>query len=239
MKVALIGYGKMGKAIEEILLGQGDTAVLKIGSGNKELLTQSNLRKADVAIEFTAPHLAVDHIQLCVDAGVPVVCGTTGWYDALPSVSAYCRKQSGSLCYAPNFSIGVNLFFTINQMVASLFADHPAYALSITETHHTEKKDAPSGTAIQLANGIVQSNPAYSSWVSGKAENASEISITSVREADVPGTHRITYASAEDTIELTHVAKSRYGFAKGAVAAAAWLMRQPAGVYTMRDVLKL
>lgn len=239
MKVVLIGYGKMGKAIEEILEQQKDTVVLKIESKNKNALTTSNLQQADVAIEFTAPQFAVDHIQLCVDAGIPVVCGTTGWTQQLHAVTEYCNTHNGKLIHAPNFSIGVNLFFEINNIVAAMFASHPDYKLAITEIHHTEKKDAPSGTAIQLANIIMQSNPIFKSWVNNSSEIKSEIPITSIREANVPGTHRIEYNSAVDSISLTHIAKSRYGFASGAVQAAKWLLQQPAGVYTMRDVLKI
>ncbi|MBP8754414.1 MAG: 4-hydroxy-tetrahydrodipicolinate reductase [Chitinophagales bacterium] len=239
MKVALIGYGKMGKSIEEILNQQNDTVVLKIGSGNIDDLTKSNLQQADVAIEFTAPHLAVQHIQLCVEAGVPVVCGTTGWSADLNTITKYCNAHNSKLVHAPNFSIGVNLFFEINKIVAAMFSSHPDYKLSITEIHHTEKKDAPSGTAIQLANIIMQSNPVFKSWVNNSSEINSEIPITSIREQGVPGTHSIEYDSAVDSISLTHVAKSRYGFASGAVLAAKWLLQQPSGVYTMRDVLKL
>lgn len=240
MKTALIGYGKMGKTIEELLIQHPeDSVVLKIQSNNTDAFIPENLQKADVAIEFTAPHLAVSHIMQCVDAGVPVVCGTTGWYDQLPEVKAYTMQHGGKLLYAPNFSIGVNLFFEMNKLMAKMFSAYPQYNISISEMHHTEKKDAPSGTAIQIANQIIENNPDKTSWISGNSNKAEVIPIISFREPGVPGTHTITYSSEIDDITLNHTAKSRYGFAGGAILAAKWLLRQSSGVYTMRDVLHL
>lgn len=239
MKYALIGYGKMGKIIEEILLADStNQIVLKIASANAEALTIENLQKADVAIEFTAPHLATKHLQLCFAAGVPVVCGTTGWYDALEQIKAECKNANGALVYAPNFSIGVNLFFAMNEYTARLMQSIGDYHVSITETHHIEKKDAPSGTAIQLANQILAVHSNKTGWFKGQSTDKNKISVISIREPHVPGTHTIEYSSEIDTISFTHQAHNRKGFAYGAIMASKWIAGKK-GIYTMQDILQL
>ena len=188
MKIALIGYGKMGKAIEEIAVAEGDEIVLKISSEeNIEIFTVENIKQADVAIEFTNPHSAAENIKKCFDAGVPVVCGTTGWLKDLDSIKKYCNQKQGAFLYASNFSIGVNLFFALNKYLASLMSSHNEYTVSIEEIHHTQKKDAPSGTAITLAEQLLQKIKTKKSWVNAKLNDPSELEIISERIDDVAG----------------------------------------------------
>ena len=236
MKIALIGYGKMGKAIESIAIEQGHEIVLKITSQNLNDLNNDQLQKADVAIEFTNPHSAVENIKRCFDAQVPVICGSTGWYAQLDEVKEYCHQNNGALLYASNFSIGVNILFEINELLARLMKQHQSYHLSINEIHHTHKKDAPSGTAISLAEGIMNNNPHKTNWVLGSTENNHEIGITSERVDPAPGTHVVKYTSPIDDIEIKHTAHNRIGFATGALVAAEFLLGKK-GVFTMKDVL--
>ncbi|HEV3411193.1 MAG TPA: 4-hydroxy-tetrahydrodipicolinate reductase [Puia sp.] len=236
MKIALIGYGKMGHAIEEIARSKGHEIVLKVSIENVEDNTIDNIRKADAAIEFTGPHSAFDNIIRCIDAGVPVVSGSTGWLDRLVEARQYCRVKKGSFLYASNFSIGVNIFFEINSRLAELMAPHPDYEVRITEIHHTEKKDSPSGTAISLAEQILEKIPRKKAWVNHISDNLHNLEILSERIDPAPGTHRIEYRSAIDTIEITHTAHNRRGFAMGAVLAAEFL-RGKEGIYQMSDVL--
>lgn len=236
MKIALIGYGKMGHAIEEIARNKGHEIVLKVSIENVEDNTPDNIRKADAAIEFTGPHSAFDNIIRCLDAGVPVVSGSTGWLDRLEDVRNYCRRKNGAFLYASNFSIGVNIFFELNRRLAALMAPHPDYEVRITEIHHTEKKDAPSGTAISLAEQILEKIPRKKGWVNHISDNLDELEILSERTDPAPGTHRIAYSSDIDTIEITHTAHNRRGFAMGAVLAAEFL-RDKTGIYQMSDVL--
>jgi len=236
MKIALIGYGKMGHAIEEIALKRGHEIVLKVSIENVEDNTISNIRKADTVIEFTGPHSAYDNIIRCLDAGVPVVSGSTGWLDKLEQIRRYCREKQGSFLYASNFSVGVNIFFEVNRRLAALMAPHPDYEVRITEIHHTEKKDAPSGTAISLAEQILEKIPRKKGWVNHISDNLDELEILSERTDPAPGTHRIEYHSAIDTIEITHTAHNRRGFAMGAVLAAEFLDGKK-GIYQMTDVL--
>ena len=236
MKIALIGYGKMGHAIEEIALTRGHEIVLKVSIENVEDNTISNIRKADVVIEFTGPHSAYDNIIRCLDAGVPVVSGSTGWLDKLEQIRQYCREKQGCFLYASNFSVGVNIFFEVNRRLAALMALHPDYEVRITEIHHTEKKDAPSGTAISLAEQILEKIPRKKGWVNHISDNLDELEILSERTDPAPGTHRIEYHSAIDTIEITHTAHNRRGFAMGAVLAAEFLDGKK-GIYQMTDVL--
>jgi 4-hydroxy-tetrahydrodipicolinate reductase len=236
MKIALIGYGKMGHAIEEIARSREHEIVLKVSIENVEDNTIDNIRKADTAIEFTGPHSAFDNIIRCLDAGVPVVSGSTGWLDKLPTVREHCRQKQGGFLYASNFSVGVNIFFEVNRRLAALMAPHPDYAVRITEIHHTEKKDAPSGTAISLAEQILEKIPRKKGWVNHISDNLDELEILSERTDPAPGTHRIEYHSAIDTIEITHTAHNRRGFAMGAVLAAEFL-RGKKGIYQMSDVL--
>ena len=236
MRIALIGYGKMGHAIEEIARTRGHEIVLKVSIENVEDNTIDNIRKADTAIEFTGPLSAFDNINRCLDAGVPVVSGSTGWLDRLPTVIEHCRQKQGGFLYASNFSVGVNIFFEVNRRLAALMAPHPDYEVRITEIHHTEKKDAPSGTAISLAEQILEKIPRKKGWVNHISNNLDELEILSERTDPAPGTHRIEYHSPIDTIEITHTAHNRRGFAMGAVLAAEFL-RGKKGIYQMSEVL--
>ncbi len=227
----------MGKAIEEIALKEGHEIVLIIDANNTSDCTISNLQKADVAIEFTGPHSAIQNIQTCINAGVPVVSGSTGWLTQWNEVSNYCNQKNGTLLYASNFSIGVNIFFEINRQLAALMASRHEYVASIEEIHHTEKKDAPSGTAITLAEDIIRQMPSLEKWVLGTSETDKELSITSKRIDPAPGTHVITYDSPIDSIEIKHTAHSRKGFAAGALLAAEFLLDKN-GIFDMKDVLK-
>lgn len=238
MKIALIGYGKMGKAIENIAVQKGHDIVLKITSKNLEALTADNLQSADVAIEFTNPHSAVNNIRKCLDAGVPVVCGSTGWLQHWEEVKSYCDDNEGTLLYASNFSIGVNLFFELNTFLAKLMAAYPDYNVMLEEIHHTQKKDAPSGTAITLAEQILQQIQRKSKWINEESNDKEAISIISKRRDPAPGTHTTKYTSSIDDIEITHTAHNRQGFASGAVLAAEFLQGKK-GIYTMKDVLHL
>ncbi len=238
MKIALIGYGKMGKAIEEIALANGDEVVLKIGIENLEDFTIQNLKQADVAIEFTDPHSAVENIKKCLDAGLPVVCGTTGWLAELDTIKTYSAEKNGTFLYASNFSVGVNLFFALNKYLAALMSNHSEYEVSVEEVHHTQKKDAPSGTAITLAEQLLEKIKAKQNWVNEKTSDNSELEIISKRVNDVPGIHTIKYNSPVDYIEITHSAYNRKGFAGGALLAAKYVADKK-GIFTMQDVLGL
>ncbi len=240
MKVALIGYGKMGKAIDEVIAKDyvNKMEVLyRIDETNLHLLEKEHLSKADVAIEFTAPHVAVHNINKCFEAGVPVVVGSTGWYHLFDEVKKRCVEQSGALFHATNFSIGVNIFFEINKKLAAIMSAHPQYGVKLTEIHHTEKKDAPSGTGITLAEGILGEMKRFEKWVNHETGNEQELPIISLREPHVPGTHIVQYESEIDFIRIEHTAHSRLGFAQGAVAAAAFIADKK-GIFTMNDMLK-
>ncbi|MBL4707964.1 MAG: 4-hydroxy-tetrahydrodipicolinate reductase [Flavobacteriales bacterium] len=237
MKIALIGYGKMGKAIEKIALEQGHELVLKISSRNKQDLTVDALKKADVAIEFTVPELATKHIQMCFKAQVPVAVGTTGWYKDLDLVEQLRQQHNGTLLTASNFSIGVNIFFEINERLAALMAKRKDYSALIQETHHIEKLDSPSGTAITLADGIIKQHAHYNNWKNEAKETDNDLEILSFREPNVPGTHEIIFDSNIDQISIKHEAKNRKGFALGAVLAAEFI-HDKKGIFTMKDVLK-
>ncbi|MCH2225565.1 MAG: 4-hydroxy-tetrahydrodipicolinate reductase [Crocinitomicaceae bacterium] len=240
MRIALIGYGKMGKIIERIAISRGHSITGK--SSSKKPISAIDFSKVDVAIEFTAPGLAVNHIKHCIDYKTPVVVGTTAWSDHLLEVKDYVTKNKGSLLHASNFSVGVNIFFDLNRRLARLMAPNQEYTGHIEETHHLQKLDAPSGTAVSLANDVILENENLSSWV--HEENtvpdtqSGQLGVTSFREDGVPGTHSVTYQSTIDTIKMTHTAHSREGFALGAVIAAEWLLHKK-GVFTMQDVIKL
>lgn len=238
MKIALIGYGKMGHAIEEIAAQKGHEIVLRIGIENLEDFTVENVEKADVAIEFTSPHSAAENIKKCLDAGVAVVSGSTGWLAEWGAVETYCIKKNGALLYASNFSIGVNLFFELNNFLASLMAKHQDYEVMLEEIHHTQKKDAPSGTAITLAEQVMQHLTNKKQWVNHISDNPAELEIISERIDPAPGTHKIRYTSAIDDIEIIHTAHSRKGFASGAVLAAEFICGKK-GIFNMKDVLSL
>ena len=236
MKIALLGYGKMGRAIEEIALRKGHEIVLKINIDNLEENTIANIQKADVVIEFTGPESAFSNLEKCFEAGVPVVCGSTGWMHKIEETKQLCEKNKGALLYASNFSVGVNIFFAINERLAELMERHPEYDVTIREIHHTAKLDAPSGTAISLAEQVLEHAATKKKWVKEAAEQADELSIFSERIDPAPGTHFVHYSSDIDDIELIHTAHNRKGFAGGAVIAAEFLAGKT-GIYSMRDVL--
>ena len=238
MNIALIGYGKMGKAIEEIAISRGHSVVVKFNSQNP--LESSQLRTTDVAIEFSQPDLALKHIKLCADGQIPIVVGTTAWEEHLAEIINHIDKREASLIYSSNFSIGVNLFFELNKYLARLMNDQTEYEASITEIHHTHKIDAPSGTAVTLAKDLISNHPTYSSWkLTGQSQNMekSDLPISAIREENVPGTHLISYTSEIDTLTIEHKAHNRKGFALGAVIAAEFIHKKQ-GVYTMSDILK-
>lgn len=239
MKIALIGYGKMGKAIEAIALQQGHEIVLRIDLDNAANFTKENLNKADVAIEFTGPHSAVNNIRKCLEFGVPVVSGSTGWLAEWDVVADYCNTVHGTLIYSSNFSIGVNLFFELNKYLATLMENYPDYDVSLKEIHHTQKKDAPSGTAISLAEQILAMIGRKHAWTNEMAaKEPHHLNIVSERIDPAPGTHHVKYSSAIDDIEIIHTAHNRTGFAGGAVKAAEFAVGKK-GIYTMKQVLGL
>jgi 4-hydroxy-tetrahydrodipicolinate reductase len=235
MKLGLFGYGKMGKAIEQIAENQGIEIVWRIRRDDTP--TPALLRQADVIIEFTRPEAAFENVMLCLQAGIPVVSGTTGWLERLPEAQQYCLENKGALLWASNFSVGVNLFFALNRRLAQLMADRPEYAASLVETHHIHKLDAPSGTALTLANELIENADRYSDWSLVTASNSEHtLPITAIREGEVPGTHQVRWQSPVDEISIEHKAHSRAGFAAGAVLAAQWLVDKQ-GVFGMGDVL--
>ncbi|KJD32141.1 dihydrodipicolinate reductase [Tamlana nanhaiensis] len=233
MKIALLGYGKMGKTIEQIALKRGHDIVLKIDKGD----TNYDITQADVAIDFSIPNVAFNNISNCLNNGVPVISGTTGWLDDFDNAVNLCNEKKGAFIYASNYSLGVNIFFELNKTLAKMMTNLKQYNVSMEEIHHTQKLDAPSGTAISLANDIISNNANYNDW---KLEEAGEniIPIAAKRIEDVPGTHTITYESEVDTITIDHVAHNRQGFALGAVIAAEWIVGKT-GVFTMKDVLNI
>jgi 4-hydroxy-tetrahydrodipicolinate reductase len=238
MNIALIGYGKMGKEIEAIALSRGHQILLTIDINNRHELTPERLKGCDVAIEFTSPQTAVGNIRDCFAAGIPVVCGSTGWLEHLEAVQQECKAKKTGFFYASNYSIGVNIFFRINKILAGMMNAVGDYRPSMEEVHHTEKKDAPSGTAITLAETIMSELKSLKKWVNEASEVESELPIVSVREAGVPGTHTVRYESEVDYITLSHVAKNRKGFALGAVLAAEFLKGKQ-GCYGMEEMLEL
>ena len=232
MKIALLGYGKMGKVIEKFAIQRGHQIVLKKSSND----SFDNLHEADVAIDFSVPMAAVSNITQCINANIPVVSGTTGWLEAYDDMVALCKEKQGAFLYGSNFSLGVNLFFELNDYLAKLMSRFDEYTIQMEEIHHTQKLDKPSGTAITLANTIID-NTHYTSWTLDNP-NPNQLIIDTQRIENVPGTHSIFYNSAVDTIEIKHTAHSRDGFALGAVIAAEWLHGKK-GIFTMRDVLGL
>src|SRR5690606_27758328 len=232
MKIALLGYGKMGKMIEQIALGRGHEIVAKIDINS----TATDISKADVAIDFSIPDAAFNNITLCLENGIPVISGTTGWLDKYPQAVALCEKHNGAFIYASNYSLGVNIFFQINEYLAKIMNNHAQYQVNMEEIHHTQKLDAPSGTAITLAEGII-AHTDKTKWTL-EDPKANEIQIVAKRIDTVPGTHTVSYESDIDSISMTHTANSREGFALGAVVAAEWIVGKQ-GVFTMKDVLNL
>lgn len=232
MKIALLGYGKMGQVIERIATERGHEIVLR----KDEFNTYEGLSNADVAIDFSVPMAAVDNISSCFHANVPVVSGTTGWLEHYDEMVALCKEKNGGFISSSNFSLGVNIFFELNEYLAKIMAQFDSYKVEMEEIHHTQKLDAPSGTAISLAKGVIK-NSNYKSWTLENAE-PNQIHIEAKRIGDVPGTHTVTYESVVDTIEIKHTAHNREGFALGAVIAAEWLAGKH-GIYSMKDVLNL
>ncbi|MFZ1807956.1 MAG: 4-hydroxy-tetrahydrodipicolinate reductase [Cyclobacteriaceae bacterium] len=236
MKIALIGYGKMGKAIEGFALQRNHTIIAKVNSNDPTEIKK--IKEADVAIEFSQPDVVINNLKACFDAQVPVVCGTTGWLERKNEIATYCQERNGTFLYASNFSLGVNIFFKLNEMLASMMDKHATYDVAIDEIHHTQKKDAPSGTAITLAEGILKEFDRKKNWVKGDNSNATELAIHSFREDPAPGTHTVKYTSAIDDIEIKHTAHSRDGFALGALLVAEWIQDKK-GILHMGDFLKL
>lgn len=230
MKIALLGYGKMGQTIERLAKERGHEIVLKV----TDSITKYDLSKADVAIDFSIPDAAYENITTCFEQHVPVISGTTGWLDKYDDAVAACKEKNGAFIYASNFSLGVNLFFELNKKLATMMHSFPEYSVEIEEIHHTQKLDAPSGTAISLAKQIME-NSSLTGWKLDQAKEG-EIPITAKRIENVPGTHIISYDSPVDTIKIEHIAHSRDGFALGAIIAAEWLQHKK-GVYSMKDVL--
>jgi 4-hydroxy-tetrahydrodipicolinate reductase len=238
MKIALVGYGKMGKAIEETAVNRGHEIVLKIDEYNLDDFNKENISKADVAIEFTGPHSAYENVKKVLGFDLPLVCGSTGWVEKLEEVKKICADRKGSFIYSSNYSVGVNIFFEVNKKLAALMAAHKNYEVQVTEIHHTEKKDAPSGTAITIAEQILESISRKKTWVNHISDNPEELEIVSQRIDPAAGTHKVKYSSTIDDIEIIHTAHNRQGFALGAVMAAEFLAGKN-GIYEMKDVLGL
>ena len=233
MKIALLGYGKMGQTIEQIALSRGHDVILKIDKNDHNYY----ISKADIAIDFSIPSVAFNNISNCIDNNVPVISGTTGWLEDYNKVVNLCKEKNGAFIYASNFSLGVNIFFELNKTLAKMMSQLKQYKVSLEEIHHTQKLDAPSGTAISLANDIISAHTSYNEWkLDENGENI--IPITAKRIKDVPGTHTVSYQSEVDTITIEHVAHNRQGFALGAIIAAEWLVGKT-GVFTMNDVLNI
>ena len=238
MKIALIGYGKMGHMIEEIALQRGHEIVLKINIDNTADFNKENAAAADVAIEFTGPDSAFENVRQCVEFGVPVVSGSTGWNNKIEVIKQLCLEKKGSFLHTSNFSIGVNIFFEVNKLLAKLMDAQPEYEVTMKEIHHTQKLDAPSGTAVSLAEQVLDQLDRKKKWVNEASANKEELSIISERIDPAPGTHSVKYASEIDDIEIIHTAHSRKGFALGAVLAAEYI-HDKKGVFTMKNVLNL
>ena len=236
MKIALLGYGKMGKEIEKISLERGHSISIIVDKDD----SISKLKNSDVAINFSTPDSAVNNIKLSLDSSVPAISGTTGWLEYYNDIMEYSKKSNTSFMYSSNYSLGVNLFFEMNKHLAKLMNDKTDYVASITEIHHTHKIGSPSGTAVTLAKDLISNHPSYSSWkLTGQSENMekSDLPISAIREENVPGTHLISYTSEIDTLTIEHQAHNRKGFALGAVIAAEFIHKKQ-GVYTMSDILK-
>lgn len=244
MKIALTGYGKMGRIIEKIARDRKHEVVLIIDHDNLHELTAENLREADIVIEFSTPHSVLGNIQKCFEAGVPVVVGTTGWYDQIPRLKEQCEAEGQALLWASNFSVGVNIFFHVNKVLSRIMKNYPYYEVQVEEIHHTQKLDAPSGTAITIAEGIMENMTSKSEWVNvltsdgndtDEAVKPNQLLIESHRIENVPGTHTVVYDSEVDSIEFKHTAHNRNGFALGAVLAAEWLQGKK-GFYSAQDM---
>ena len=233
MKIALLGYGRMGKAIEQIAIERGHAIVAMVDKNEN----QGNLSEADVAINFSVPDAAVANIKAAMEKQIPVVCGTTGWLEHLKEVEDYCTQNKSAFIYASNFSVGVNLFFKLNTILAKLMHPHKSYTPQMKEIHHIHKLDAPSGTAITLAEGVFEESK-YTDWSIDETKGDTILPITVERTEEVPGTHSIEYKSVVDSISIQHEAHSRQGFALGAVIASEWIQDKK-GIFTMNDVLNI
>jgi 4-hydroxy-tetrahydrodipicolinate reductase len=238
MKIALIGYGKMGKEIENIALKRNHKISFKIDNEKNWKLSKEKLKNTDVAIDFSTPQSVISNIKKCFNANIPVVVGTTGWYEHLEEIKRLCNKTKQTLFFSSNFSIGMNIFFELNKKLASVMSNYNDYDVTIEEIHHIQKLDAPSGTAIILANEIIRNINTKEKWVNNKAQSENELEISSIRENKVTGTHKVKYDSDVDSIEIIHTAKSRKGFALGAVLAAEFINRKK-GFFEMKDMLKI
>jgi 4-hydroxy-tetrahydrodipicolinate reductase len=238
MKIALIGYGKMGKAIEEVALSRGHEIVIRIDQPNLHEFTKEHLATAEAAIEFTSPHSAYENVKRCLEFDLPVVCGSTGWTDKLDEMKKLCADKNGAFVYSSNYSVGVNIFFEVNKKLAALMAPHKEYEVILEETHHTQKKDAPSGTAISLAEQILGQVKRKKQWVNELSDHPEDLEIISQRIDPAPGTHSVKYSSVIDNIEIIHTAHNRTGFATGAVLAAEFI-KDKKGFFTMKEVLNL
>jgi 4-hydroxy-tetrahydrodipicolinate reductase len=236
MKIGLLGYGKMGKIIEQIALQRGHEIIAKIDINNRHELDKITKETVDVIIEFSSPESAYENLKFCMSRGIPTVCGTTGWLGYRHEIEKMCLDNSGAFFYSSNYSIGVNLFFKLNKMLAKLMNPQKQYSLTTSEIHHTEKKDAPSGTAITIAEGLIENLDGKTKWVNNELAAADEVPIWSAREGKVPGTHIVKYISDVDQIEIIHQAHSRQGFAEGAVIAAEFLTDKK-GIFSMEDLL--
>ena len=233
MKIALLGYGKMGKVIEKIAISRGHEVTLKIDKDSDPY----DITTVDVAIDFSMPNAAVENISMALNNGIPIISGTTGWLSEMESVKALCTSKKGAFIYASNFSLGVNIFFELNKHLAKMMSNLSDYSINLEEIHHTQKQDAPSGTAITLAEGVLE-HSVYDSWELAPTVDDRRLAITAKRIDDVPGTHTVNYESQIDTISLTHTAHTREGFGLGAVVAAEWLIGKT-GIFTMNDVLNI
>lgn len=238
MKIAIIGYGRMGKAVETMGLAQGHRFPLIIDQENMGELAPENAAEVDAAIEFTTPESAPGNVMKCLDLGIPVVSGTTGWNDRYEELDAYCRKMHGAFFRASNFSIGVNILFSLNRKLAETMSRFPQYRASLREVHHVHKLDAPSGTAISLAEQIIEKHAGISDWSLEEDKGPSVLSVTAIREGEVKGQHQVSYASDLDRISIAHEAMSRDAFAAGALMAAGFIAERK-GVYSMEDLLQL
>ncbi len=238
MHIAIIGYGKMGKMIEQVALASGHSIAARISIDNTEDFNKDNLSKADVAIEFTQPESAFHNVKKCIDFRLPVLSGSTGWNDKMEEIIKYCLEKNGSFLYASNFSIGVNIFFEVNKLLAKLMSNQNSYQILVKETHHTQKKDAPSGTAVTIVEQILAYNSQKTRWVNHQPALKNELQIISERVDPAPGKHEVKYSSEIDDIEITHTAHNREGFARGAVKAAEYIYSRK-GIFSMKEVLGL
>ena len=236
MNIVLLGYGKMGKVIEKVAESRGHNIVARIDVDNRQEFDKLTASHVDAVIEFSHPSSAFQNVKYCLEKGFSVVCGTTGWLENKPEIETLAIEKGGAFFWSSNYSIGVNLFFELNKTLAKLMAPQKQYSVSTTEIHHTEKKDAPSGTAITLAEGIIQHSGNKNKWVSNQIPEQNEVAIWSAREGKVPGTHIVKYISDIDQIEISHVAHGREGFALGAVIAAEWIVGKK-GIFGMRELL--